>query len=97
MSTLSERMAEPPMFRKVRRGDPMRPRYSPGPRLPDPQGSKGDEMRRMMLEITLGRKPDESRLAPLDAEQRKTWDRLATQIADIHARGGTVDPVCFPE
>jgi len=51
----------------------------------------GIEMDKILVEIVLGRKPEDSRYHPLDEESLRWWREVEKEVAEIHAKGGSVD------
>ena len=49
------------------------------------------EMDKILVEIVLGRKPEKSRYHPLDEESLRWWRKVEKEVAEIHAKGGSVD------
>ena len=71
-----------------RNGTPFRdpvivPEIKPGP--------DARELQIMSVEIATGRKMNESKLAPLSEEYQKTWKQLEVEIAEMHAKGISLD------
>ena len=48
-------------------------------------------MDKILVEIVLGRKPEDSRYHPLDKESLRWWSKVEKEVAEIHAKGGTVE------
>ncbi len=49
-----------------------------------------DDVATMAREITLGVKPENSRIE-MTPDHQEVWDRLTSEIADIKRRGGIVE------
>ena len=56
-----------------------------------PQLRDDIEMDKILVEIVLGRKPEDSRYHPLDEESLRWWSKVEKEVAEIHAKGGTVE------